>query len=567
MEPRTLSLFSDTSALKAALLGLPRDTLEGYRSATDEELNLFFTEAGFKAVFLPRLRALFRAEMPSVAGTTFHLLAYERDVSHETWAALGSMFPDAFLVDRLYQTPRTAEELASWLGTLRALLQSPLVVPIPSHERKPPYPLCQPARGLFVFRPGAIAAHPELEYFLSKPVPPHQRLAKSEDDTRSLVDSVVVRTLCLLGQAAGGVVEHSRNTADCLSVLSDMPSYRFDNNFWFRHSLLLVGEEKKVVAAEAIDDLFDRLSFKPEGLWGGLWFRFAYVSEPTGFQLVVAVSTSEVPRDVVPGPPGMEHAPTIPAPAVRLFALSGLLSWSTPEGITGILVATINLFRVLMTMTPNLPRWHAAIGKEYVHGQSTVIVTTHGSTDLLVVRKRFMVDQERWMQLKRLYDGLNRCKSLNIARVIACAGPSDAQFHRSLIEVAPVGVPVEPRGEDEVRAMTTDVLKALSLMHELSYGHCDVRRPNVVRLHDGSWCLIDLECALPFGNPIDYLVTADVVRACRLPTVSSVAADLAMLSAIIPVGGLSQAGLEVCAALASGHFTAQRVLQFEWFNN
>eukprot|EP00727_Mastigamoeba_balamuthi_P000187 m51a1_g10165 hypothetical protein (846) ;mRNA; f:69473-76694 len=67
VEPAVADEDGDDDALKASLLGLPREVLAGYRSATDAELNLFFKETGFRDVLWPRLRPLFRAEMGAPA--------------------------------------------------------------------------------------------------------------------------------------------------------------------------------------------------------------------------------------------------------------------------------------------------------------------------------------------------------------------------------------------------------------------------------------------------------------------------------------------------------------------
>ncbi|KAF0453620.1 hypothetical protein F8M41_001711 [Gigaspora margarita] len=63
------------------------------------------------------------------------------------------------------------------------------------------------------------------------------------------------------------------------------------------------------------------------------------------------------------------------------------------------------------------------------------------------------------------------------------------------VNLAPLGVSRKPKTEQEVKVAISCVLDALVDLHELGYVHRDVRWPNILKLTDNNWMLIDLECA------------------------------------------------------------------------
>ncbi|KAG9306479.1 hypothetical protein G9A89_008415 [Geosiphon pyriformis] len=69
-----------------------------------------------------------------------------------------------------------------------------------------------------------------------------------------------------------------------------------------------------------------------------------------------------------------------------------------------------------------------------------------------------------------------------------------------LVKLAPVGCPVIPNNENELRSAIRDVLRILKRLHHMNVVHRDIRWSNIVRLVDGSWMLIDFEEAAPIGS-------------------------------------------------------------------
>ena len=78
----------------------------------------------------------------------------------------------------------------------------------------------------------------------------------------------------------------------------------------------------------------------------------------------------------------------------------------------------------------------------------------------------------------------------------------DADTGRVVLHLRPIGYPRLPRNVAELRRALIDVLTALGDMHANKFVHRDVRWPNIILLHDGSWMLIDLDFAarLSGGN-------------------------------------------------------------------
>jgi hypothetical protein len=134
----------------------------------------------------------------------------------------------------------------------------------------------------------------------------------------------------------------------------------------------------------------------------------------------------------------------------------------------------------------------------------------------------------------------------------------------------PVGVEVQPQSEEELRAATCCVLKALEELHARGWVHLDVRWPNVVRLAaPGEWCLVDCEFARPLRSalPSVKLVDAEAKEA-------DVAADLFLVGCML-VRSEGVAGLLTEESRALGNWlldpdhrlerTAARALNFPFF--
>jgi len=75
---------------------------------------------------------------------------------------------------------------------------------------------------------------------------------------------------------------------------------------------------------------------------------------------------------------------------------------------------------------------------------------------------------------------------------------------RYQVQLVPVGVPVRPRTEQQVKAAVRCVLIALDGLHGKGFVHRDVRWDNVVMRHESegrAWVLIDLETAAQVRTP------------------------------------------------------------------
>ncbi|CAG8621896.1 13714_t:CDS:2, partial [Funneliformis mosseae] len=64
--------------------------------------------------------------------------------------------------------------------------------------------------------------------------------------------------------------------------------------------------------------------------------------------------------------------------------------------------------------------------------------------------------------------------------------------------------PSIPRTELELKVVIRNILDALVGLHELGYVHRDIQWPNILRLNDYSWILIDLECAGVSGEKVQF---------------------------------------------------------------
>lgn len=118
-------------------------------------------------------------------------------------------------------------------------------------------------------------------------------------------------------------------------------------------------------------------------------------------------------------------------------------------------------------------------------------------TEEIFIRKELSENDDTldWKDVRELYIIADTRK---IPCLIRCHQPGLLPIKINMeqqLRLYPTGYPRSPRDARELFEMVDCVLQALEAMHEASFVHRDVRSPNVVRLPNGTWMLVDLERA------------------------------------------------------------------------
>jgi hypothetical protein len=68
------------------------------------------------------------------------------------------------------------------------------------------------------------------------------------------------------------------------------------------------------------------------------------------------------------------------------------------------------------------------------------------------------------------------------------------------LHLFPIGLPVYPKTEEDLKKCFTQILQALQDLHKHNFCHRDVRWPNILKNIDDSWMLIDFDFAAKMKN-------------------------------------------------------------------
>ena len=90
--------------------------------------------------------------------------------------------------------------------------------------------------------------------------------------------------------------------------------------------------------------------------------------------------------------------------------------------------------------------------------------------------------------LKKIYS-----KTKYVHNLIHARGEPKFEHNRYKVELEPVGLPVKPKTEGELKVAIKCILLGLKEIHKLEIVHRDIRWENVIQISGTDWRLIDFE--------------------------------------------------------------------------
>jgi hypothetical protein len=233
----------------------------------------------------------------------------------------------------------------------------------------------------------------------------------------------------------------------------------------------------------------------------------------------IELALEELSSKLAPNPQLSGDAPFIPAFAIQVPHVQFALLVPNPQDAfaTSKTVRVGKLFdvtlptdrvRLVSSMALFYELWHLLVDlwpkQRIQYGESIVrtkqVTMYRGFVDDFPVQKvlavKLLLGQDLqsicWPDLMDLYQVAPTIPYL--ARAYSPSAPLKGAFSHTL-KLYPVGYSRSPTSREELVEMAKCVLTSLIGMHKAGFVHRDVREPNVVRLCDANWWLIDLERA------------------------------------------------------------------------
>jgi hypothetical protein len=269
----------------------------------------------------------------------------------------------------------------------------------------------------------------------------------------------------------------ARNISD--SSFTTDHGLRPDFLFYVDAFLILRGEEKKIMSelAAAKTELSGKLKSWNPVIFGALNYVFGFACAGEYFQLYAI------------GPRGV------------ITNISQIFDLQKVQSRFELFFSIINLARVIKTIHGRIPYTSVMMYQPMKRGANGATVEI---TDDMVI-KRIPVSQHSkkasaYDFLKKLYQSMDKnsvpyvCRCNNITTITKTGKNRPHQQFLQLMLV-PHGCQIKPHNLEILLNALGCVLRALEGVHNLRYAHCDVRWPNILRVSDDYWMLIDFENA------------------------------------------------------------------------
>ncbi|CAJ0767199.1 3206_t:CDS:2, partial [Entrophospora sp. SA101] len=183
-------------------------------------------------------------------------------------------------------------------------------------------------------------------------------------------------------------------------------------------------------------------------------------------------------------------------------AISTILDIEHLENRVKALVNIINIHCILRSMEPFLPQDAVPVGKLLKRPFGDILIMN------VEVEKRInMFANYPFSNINVLKDIYRKTKEIKFL-IHAVKGPEIKDNIYKVI-LAPVGIRQVPKSEPEAKVAIHCILDALIALHNLGYVHRDIRWPNIMKLVDDNWMLIDLECSGINGEMVNFDPLAD----------------------------------------------------------
>jgi len=373
---------------------------------------------------------------------------------------------------KLYEELTRPFEAEPSLDQLREALCSKPLVLIPLDSRQNKFPFADDQFSKF-FRVSTDESF-DLSHLLTE-------LSKMSFDPDSngeatlhyYVDLFMKRILKGILQYDTMAIHVARNITDS-SFITDH-GLRPDFLFYVNSFLSLRGEEKKTTMdlTSAQAELGKKLKSWNPVLFGALNYIFGFACAGESFQLYAM------------GPSGM------------VTDISRVFDLRQVNHRYELFFCIINLARLIKTIRGRIPQTSMMM---YVPVKRQKGVTVEIRDDVVI--KRIPAWQKgRLNFLRELYSAMET-KSVPFVchcREMSITPKKDNGEDFIQLMITPFGCEFKPQTLDLLMRALSCVLRALEGVHKLGYAHCDVRWPNVLRVSDDYWILIDFENAVE-GN-------------------------------------------------------------------
>ena len=395
----------------------------------------------------------------------------------------------------------TAENLATTIeslpdgGNLKKVLASPFPVKIPVSQEV--FNKLLPIHGgkrndFFKTEAGSYAYDFDLHLrtLLSSKNIPGLLHGLGEDRLYEVVAPLVTTPLTNLGEATNNPIQHSCNQTETSkgkkSRSTVLKNKRPDYLFFYNHMVVLRGELKddRSQIEMAKQELTEKMLSWQKVVFGDLPYLFAFAMAGSDFRLCL------------------------------LFGVNGetvceeLFSYNIEEVSHRLLlyINMINMFRIIVQLKDLIPKDAPEMFQEHRSsiGNSIYIDSSH--------IKKECTSFTNWNSLKKLYE-LIETKTGDFPHLIRpyyvkdfeeflhIAGPHAGTL---VLNLQPLGYDIEPCSEKELIYAIECVLYAIRSLHNHKWVHRDIRWPNILKIEDDSWMLIDLEHAVPIREDGTY---------------------------------------------------------------
>ncbi|CAG8696600.1 11774_t:CDS:2, partial [Gigaspora margarita] len=175
-------------------------------------------------------------------------------------------------------------------------------------------------------------------------------------------------------------------------------------------------------------------------------------------------------------------------PSFNLHIISDTLNIGKLKGRVKALICIFNIHRIIRSMESLLPETVVPVWTHFKRTYGDIFIT-----DTEIEKRIHSFSAYPFSNITVLTDIYENTKNMrNIIQAVKNPRIVDDSYK---VNFAPLGVSWKPKTEQEVKVAILCVLDALVDLHELGYVHRDVRWPNILKLTDNNWMLIDLECA------------------------------------------------------------------------
>ena len=283
----------------------------------------------------------------------------------------------------------------------------------------------------------------------------------------------------------------TRNQSENKRSRTTMENLRPDWMFFIHQLLVIRGEEKAEGANASLEQAASELISKMDTwhtlFFGELPYVFGYACCGTQFQFYALHPNKTVSR-----PGGV--------PGVNLTKIGNQLDLAFVDERFRLLKYIINLVRVFEVMEHQIPEDAPPLGdvsppwKRPLSGEYSTIVFEPG----FVVKILNLVHSRVSYDYPMLQDLYKIIKAGKIRYSILCQEgypKLEPAGNAVRLHLYPIGLPVYPKTEEELKTCLSHVLEALQDLHKHLYCHRDVRWPNILKNIDKSWMLIDFDFA------------------------------------------------------------------------